>query len=264
MKGLAYGVALVVLMTGVAVGQSQGIAPASSLSSGSRGMVAMQHAAAAQKYVFLFFWKDQNPQTAQMWKSLEAAAANMADRVVIVPVSVSDPAEKAIVDRYDISRAPLPLALSVAPCGAITKAFRDRIDENLLRTALVSPCAEKCMKALQDRKLVLLCAQRSTIQFNLAAIEGVQDLKADPQYGQVTEVVYLNTAEPAEASFLKGLQIDPQTPNPITVFLAPPGTIVGKFEGTVTKDQLLAKLASAQSGGCPGGKCGPGGCGPKR
>ena len=46
--------------------------------------------------------------------------------------------------------------------------------------------------------------------------------------------------------------------------MAPPGTVVGKFDGAVTKNELVAKLASAQSACGPGGKCGPGGCGPKK
>ncbi len=33
--------------------------------------------------------------------------------------------------------------------------------------------------------------------------------------------------------------------------------VVGTFSGEVTKEQLVAKLKSAQSGCCPGGKCGP-------
>ena len=31
-----------------------------------------------------------------------------------------------------------------------------------------------------------------------------------------------------------------------------------------TKQELVAKLVSAQSDPCAGGKCGPGGCGPKK
>ena len=48
------------------------------------------------------------------------------------------------------------------------------------------------------------------------------------------------------------------------MFLAPPGSMIGKFDGTATKQQLVAKLVSAQSNPCAGGKCGPGGCGPKK
>ena len=51
---------------------------------------------------------------------------------------------------------------------------------------------------------------------------------------------------------------------PITVFLAPPGAMIGKFGSEASKEVLVAKLVAAQSSCCPGGKCGSGGCGPKK
>jgi len=48
------------------------------------------------------------------------------------------------------------------------------------------------------------------------------------------------------------------------VFFAPPASMIAKFDAAATKQQIVAKLTSAQSGCCPGGKCGPNGCGPKK
>ena len=75
-------------------------------------------------------------------------------------------------------------------------------------------------------------------------------MQADPRYVGHTEVVLLNSAEPREAAFLTSLQINAQTPQPVTVLMSPPGSVVGKFAGEVTKDQLIAKLQAASS-------CGP-------
>ena len=93
----------------------------------SQAQAAMDRAAAAQKYVFLFFWKDKNPQTDKAWSVLQPAVANMADSAEVVSIQITDPAEKQIVDKYGVTRAPMPLVLAVAPCGAITKAFTEDI-----------------------------------------------------------------------------------------------------------------------------------------
>ena len=93
----------------------------------SQAQAAMDRAAAAQKYVFLFFWKDKNPQTDKAWSVLQPAVAKLADSAEVVSIQITDPAEKQIVDQYDVSRAPMPLVLAVAPCGAITKAFTEDI-----------------------------------------------------------------------------------------------------------------------------------------
>jgi hypothetical protein len=64
----------------------------------------------------------------------------------------------------------------------------------------------------------------------------------------------LNPTDAAEAKFLRKLQIDPKRKEAMTVFLAPPGTIIGTFKGPTDKKTLVAKLAA-----CGAGRCGPGG-----
>ena len=41
----------------------------------SPGQAVIDRAAAAQKYVFLFCWKDKNPQTDKAWSVLQPAVA---------------------------------------------------------------------------------------------------------------------------------------------------------------------------------------------
>ena len=231
----------------------------------SQAKAAVDHAAAAHKYVFLFFWKENNPQTDKAWSVLQTAAANMADSAEMVSVQITDPAEKQIVDKYDVTRAPIPLVLAVAPCGAITKAFTKAFDEKQLHAAFVSPCTQLCLKALQSRKLVLACVvDQANPQDPVTIPKAVKDFKADAKFGPATKIVLVNARDEGEAAFLRGFQVDPRAQKPVIVFLAPPGAMIGKFNGTTTKQQLLAQLASAQSNPCAGGKCGPGGCGPKK
>jgi hypothetical protein len=71
--------------------------------------------------------------------------------------------------------------------------------------------------------------------------------------------VTVRADDPAEAGLLQALKI--QSPSStVTAFLPPPGSLLGTFDHTATKQQLVEKLRSAQSRCCPGGKCGPGGC----
>lgn len=231
----------------------------------SQAQATMDRAAAARKYVFLFFWKEQNPQTDKAWSVLQPAVANMADSAEVASIQITDPAEKQIVDKYGLTRAPMPLVLAIAPCGAITKGFTKAFDEKQLRTAFVSPCTQLCLKALQDRKLVLCCVVDQASPQNPVAIpQAVKDFKADAKYGPATEIVLVNARDAGEATFLRDFQVDPRASKPVIVFLAPPGAMIGKFNGTTTKQQLVAQLVSAQSNPCAGGKCGPNGCGPKK
>ena len=41
----------------------------------SAGLAALQRAAAADKYLFLFFWKEKDPRTTSLWDTFQAAMA---------------------------------------------------------------------------------------------------------------------------------------------------------------------------------------------
>ena len=228
-----------------------------------QGMAAIDEAAQAGKYLFAFFRKADDEQTAGMQQVFHRAMEKVADRANSVEIDITDESEKAIVDKFDVDRAPMPLVLAVAPNGAITGGFPTKFEEQQLLDAFATPCTASCMKSLQDSKLVLVCIQNATTELNDEAMQGVRDLKADSQLGNFTEVVKLDPADPAEAGLLKDLDVSPDTKKATTVFLAPPGVAIGKYEGATTKDEFVEMLQKASSACGPGGTCGPGGCKPK-
>jgi len=231
----------------------------------SAGMVAIQQAAAARKFAFMFFWKEKSAATDKAWSVLQSAVAKVSDVATVAAVQVTNPAEQELVARYDLSRTPMPFVLVIAPCGAITKALSGEFTEAQLRSALVSPCTQLCLKAIQDRKLVLLCVLNRQMARDPRALPvAARDFKADARFEAATEIVLLNSEDAGEAGFLEQLKVDPRAPRPLTVLLAPPGAVVGTFDAQATKEQLVAQLAAAQSNPCAGGKCGPNGCGPKK
>jgi hypothetical protein len=121
---------------------------------------------------------------------------------------------------------------------------------------------EKCMKSLQENKLVFLCIQNSNTKANSDAMQGVHDFQADERFAPATQIVTLDPTDATEADFLRDLQVDPKTQEAVTVFLAPPGVPIAMYQGRTKKDELVATLSKASSACGPGG-CGPGGCAPK-
>ena len=226
------------------------------------GIAAMQEAAQAKQYLFVFFWKSKDDQTLTMSKILDAAAQKAGSRARSVSICVTDPSEKSIVEKFGVDRAPMPLVLAIAPNGAVTGGFPNKFTEEDLLNAFSSPCTERCMKALQEGKLVLLCVQNSKTNSNDEAINGVRQFKADERYAKYTEIIMLDPSEAAESAFLADLKIDPKESEAVTALLAPPGSVIAEFKGATGKDELIAALQKATTGCGPGG-CGPGGCCPK-
>lgn len=233
--------------------------PSSQSRAAGAGMAAMGKAAQAKKYLFALFRKSDDSQVSAMRATLEEVMKEVADRADMVEVDVTAESEKDMVDKFGLDRAPMPLILAIAPNGAITGGFPTQVDKQKLLDAFASPGTEKCVKQLQDNKLVFLCVQNGKTKSNDEAMKGVREFKADDRFAQATEIIMMDPTDTAEASFLKDLQIDPKTETAVTVFLAPPGVPVAMYDGATDKDEIVATLQKAVSS-CAGGKCGPGGC----
>jgi hypothetical protein len=211
----------------------------------SKGQQALDAAAAGQKYTFLVFYRDNGQATQAMAQTVNRGVASRSDRATVAYVHVADPAEKALVDRFDVSRAPMPLTVAVAPNGAITSFAPGKITDEEIAASFLTRAAAHCMKSMQDGKLVLACIQ-STEQ--PAMPPGVQAFREDPLFKDRTSVIFIHARDPAEAEFLQQMEINPQAQGSTTLFMAPPGVLVGKFSPAASKEQMAAALHKA-------GKC---------
>ncbi|MHC4716537.1 MAG: hypothetical protein ACYS5V_06180, partial [Planctomycetota bacterium] len=170
------------------------------------------------------------------------------------------PAEGKIVARYGIKTAPMPLVLVVAPNGAITGGFPGTFDQASLLDAFAGPGLARCLKAIQDGKVVVVCARGASARSNQAAMKAARGFKADKRFARWTEIVEIDPADADERKLVALLRVDPQAEEAVTVMLAPPGTVIGKIKGATDKEELVKTFVAATSGRCGPGGCGPGGC----
>jgi hypothetical protein len=212
----------------------------------SSTQAALAQNASQQKYSFLLFYRDENAAARAMAQSLQSGLAPYTDRAAVVYVSISNPAEQDIVKQFGVARAPLPFVLAVAPNGAITALASQKITAAQIGSSFVTPGMAECMKAMQDRKLVLVCIHASPIG---QAPPAVADFQADPEFKDRIHVVSVRASDRAEADFLKQMEVQPASlKRPMMVFMAPPAVLVGKFTATATKAEMAAALHAA-------GKC---------
>lgn len=199
-------------------------------------------AAGAQKYTFVVFFKDNSSATQAMIRTVQQGVQSRGGRASMALVDVNNPADKAVVARFNVARAPMPLTIAVAPNGAMTGLSPIKISDEQLAKALVSPQAAVCIKSMQDGHLVFACVQTSA---QPVLPQGVKEFCDDPQFKGRAVVTFLRANDPAEADFLRQLEV---TQAPTTVLLAPPGVVVGRFNLATAKEQLAAALHQA-------GKC---------
>jgi hypothetical protein len=198
------------------------------------------------RFTFILFWRQQDASTQQFGQTLQAAAAKRPERASWTSVDIKDPAHRAMVDHYGVSRAPMPLGICVADNGAVTGVFTRRPNDDAIERALVTGAMAEVTKALQEKKIVLVHLQ-ATPQSVLPA--GAAEFAADPAFQSRTAIVNVALSDPEESRFLADMELSPQVvTDSMLIVMAPPGVVVGKFNGTSTKAQIAAKLHAA-------GKC---------
>lgn len=216
-------------------------------------------------FQYLFFWKENDTRTQSVLDATQKELAKLGNGVSVKQVGIKDPANAEVVEYYGVSRAPMPLVLCTASNGAVTKAFVTPFPASQLQEGIVSRWTAKSLKALQENKLVVLCAMGSGIAANQATLSNAIALKSDQRFAKSIEVIAVDVRDPDEATLLAGVKLNSSLAEPTIVILAPPGKQLATLAGLVTTDQIAEKLVAAQSACCPGGQCGPGGkCEPQK
>lgn len=221
-----------------AAAQAQTAAP-------SKAETVLNAAAAQGRYTFLLFHRNADNATRSVAHTLSDGIARRADQATWAYVPITDPAEAALVKKYGVARAPMPLVVAVAPNGAITGVFQQRLEDASLDEAIVSPTMSRCMKAMQEGKLVLVCGFPSATG---ALPAGVKDMQADPHFSNRLTVIPMQLTDPAETRFVSQMELPANSRSTAIVFMAPPGVVVGKYNSLVTKNQMASDLHKA-------GKC---------
>jgi hypothetical protein len=207
---------------------------------------AIADAAQEGKLIYVVFHKEANQAAKAMAGAVRQYVGETGDETTWTAVRVNDPSERAIAEKYAVTRAPMPMLLALHPNGAVTGVFQSKVTSANLSACLVTPKKAECLKMLQSDQLVLLCVQAAP---GSPVPSGVRKFQADPHFAKRARVVTVGLSDPVEAPFLTSLEVDPQrTSAPLTVLMAPPGVLVGTFSATATKDDLAAKLAAS-------GKC---------
>jgi len=133
MKKVVVGVLVVVVGLMCAVG-----AVVAKEQQAGKGLAAVERAAKAKKYLFIFFYGDDADQAAPMRPIFNKAVDNLSQKPIRIEINVTDPAEAGIVDKYGVRGAPMPLTLAIAPNGGHHRRLPRPFTEEQITTLLVT------------------------------------------------------------------------------------------------------------------------------
>ena len=210
----------------------------------------VEAAAQSGKYTYVMFYRANDTATKRMASTIQSHVSETAAKTTWVTVNVRDRKEASLVKRFDASRIPLPAVFGVAPNGAVTGVFQQRVDQEQLTNAVLTPNYADMVKALQSQQIAIVCMLPTA---DTPVPSGVKSLQQNPAFkGKLHEVKAFAT-DGAEAEFFRRMQVDPSLDAPVTILFAPPGTHLGTFDATVSGDELAQQLH--KSGKCNCAKC---------
>lgn len=226
---------------------------------------AIQAAAKQGRYAVVTFYKQNDTASTKMLEEAKKLQATYSARASFVIADAGNAVHKDLVSRYGADRAPMPLTLVIAPNGAVTAGYPNAINKTDISDAFVSAGMADVLKALQDSKLAAICLQSSKTKLNKESLAAAEGLKYGAQFRDAMEIVKIDLSDSSEAKLIQTLKVDANTENAQMVIIAPPGRIMGTFDGTATTESIAATIVKAMSGsGCGGGGgCAPGACGPR-
>lgn len=206
----------------------------------------LEQAQQAGKFTFIVFYKDNSPQTQKMFQVVQQSVAGQPQQATLATASMASAGGQAMAEKFQVSRAPMPMTVAVAPNGAVTGLFSRQVANANLDAAIVPPVMMECMKHLQEKKLVFVCLTKSE---QAAVPAGVRALQLDPMFKDRMALIGLNVEDTTEARLMQQLKVDAsQVQGPYAALIAPPGVLVGHFSGTSTADQIAGAIHKA-------GKC---------
>lgn len=195
------------------------------------------------KFTFVVFYRDGGQATRTLYQQTKDGTASRGDTAIVTTASVDDPAERLLVDKFGISRAPMPMTVVVAPNGAVTGLFPRAISAEQIAAAIVPPTMMRCMKELQAQKLVFVCLTRTD---RVDVPQGVQLVHKSPQFKDRISLVGMRLDDPAEIRFYEQMKLDPsRIAGPYSVLIAPPGALIGHFDEMATAEQIAAAIHKA-------------------
>lgn len=194
------------------------------------------------KFAYIVFHSDNSAPSQQMLATVRnVIAAGQPAEVVLTDLNSAD--GQALAEKFQVTRAPMPLTVVAAPNGAVTGLFPRQVTEAKLAAAIVPPVMMQCMKELQSQKLVFVCLTRSN---EVSVPVGVRQLQLDPMFKDRIALVGLHVEDAAEARLMQQLKVNAaDVQGPYVAVIAPPGVLVGHFNSATTAEQIAAAIHKA-------------------
>lgn len=201
----------------------------------------------AGKAVFLVVTEPGNAAESQAL-SLANGAQKIYTKSTVLKMNRADQANAALVSKYQLANAPLPIIVVIASNGTMAGGTLLANSTSAKIAAMVpSPKKAEVLKAMQQGKAVFLVVSKKDQLSKKEVVSSCQTACTDMK--NTAKVVEIDFDDAAEKKFLTDLKITTIGSQPQTYVINSGGQVTGSFSG-VTDTKTLSATATKKAGGC--------------
>lgn len=214
----------------------------------------------AGKAIFLIAYNVSGPDADKAISIANAAKKTLKASPAVIKMNASDAANSALVLKYRMAGAPMPLILVLDKNGTTAGgyALKDATAEKLVDMVPSSKMSELLL-GLSNGKSAYVVVYKESMTSKKSIMDNCAVACSKMDNKSVTVVVSLDDKK--ETKLLQSLKVDVNAKEPVTYVINASGQVAETFNGLTDVNTLVstAKKAPASGGCCPGGAS-AGGC----
>ena len=158
---------------------------------------ALDRAAKEGKYLLLLLYDEQDAAARRMKEAVNKAMSEFSKKATFFECSVEAPGVEALMRKHEVAGNGLPVLLAISPSDVVTRTLEYAPTKEELGSALQSAALVAVIKAIRERKAILLTFTNEKFSDHRDTVEAVKAFAED-----FLEMVGVVVADPREADDL--------------------------------------------------------------
>ncbi len=219
----------------------------------------VEKAAKACKPVFLVAYNANGAEADKAFAIAGEAKKNYKGSSVVIKMNTTDAASNALVTKFRLAGAPLPLILVLDKNSTVTGGFqlKDASAAKLIEM-IPTPKTSELLKAISDGKSVYVVVSNKSMTSQKNIMDNCAMACSKMDNKSVT--VKVDMEDKKETKLLQTLKCDLNAKEPVTYVINKSGQVIGTHNGITDVNTLVSSAKKAPASGCCPGGAPAGGC----